>query len=238
MLPPYGIDERENLVWRAAALLAKRLGCTSNAKITIAKHIPPGSGLGGGSSDAASTLLGLLSLWKMSLPDDELRALALELGSDVPFFLRPHLAYAQGRGEQLTLLPPLPERNVLLVLPDISISTSWAYAALGRTGEHPRPRLLQDALLASELDDALLRSVCTNDFESVVFAAYPELASIKAQLYECGACYASLSGTGSALYGFFESSTAALRAAARLQNYRTVVTTTSTQSNDNTSSGS
>lgn len=102
MVPSYGITERENLVWRAATLLAKRLGCTSGAKITIEKHIPPGSGLGGGSSNAAATLLGLLALWNRTLPDDELRALALELGSDVPFFLRPQLAYAEGRGEQLT----------------------------------------------------------------------------------------------------------------------------------------
>ncbi|GIV56465.1 MAG: 4-diphosphocytidyl-2-C-methyl-D-erythritol kinase [Candidatus Kapaibacterium sp.] len=236
MVPSYGITERENLVWRAATLLAKRLGCTSGAKITIEKHIPPGSGLGGGSSNAASVLLGLLSLWNRTLPYDELRALALELGSDVPFFLRPQLAYAEGRGEQLTPLPPIPERSVLLVLPNFFISTSWAYSALARSGEHPRPRLLSDALIVSALDGALLRSVCTNDFESVVFAAHPELAAIKEQLYNVGAQYASLSGTGSALFGFFENRSAALHAAAQMRNYRTVVTTIVTGANDNTGS--
>jgi len=236
MVPPYGIPEQENLAWRAAMLLQRQLGYTSGAKITIAKHIPPGSGLGGGSSNAACVLRGLLTLWGVSLTDEELYSIALDLGSDVPFFLSPRLAYAQGRGEQLTPLPPMRERIVLLVLPSFRISTAWAYAALNRFGEHSSPRLLGDALLASELDDSLLTSVCTNDFEPVVFSAYPELALVKEQLYNLGAHYASLTGTGSALFGFFESRESALHAAAVLRNYRTVVTTTSANLDDNSCS--
>ncbi len=236
MVPPYDIPEQENLAWRAAMLLRRQLGYTSGAKITIAKHIPPGSGLGGGSSNAACVLCGLLTLWRVSLTDEELYNIALKLGSDVPFFLSPRLAYAQGRGEQIRPLPPMRERIVLLVLPSFQISTAWAYAALNRFGEHSSPRLLGDALLASELDDSLLTSVCTNDFEPVVFSAYPELALVKEQLYNLGAHYASLTGTGSALFGFFESRAAALHAAAVLRNYRTVVTTTSVNPDDNSCS--
>ncbi len=226
MQPSLDISEHDNLAYRAARLLHAATQPKAGAKITITKHIPHGSGLGGGSSDAATTLHALSELWSKQLPADELHALACSLGSDVPFFLEPRFAYAEGRGEILTYLPPLPQRNVLIIAPDIHISTAWAYGQLERHSEHVRPRKLSDAVLCSQVSDELLRLVCTNDFESVVFPVYPELARIKERLYQYGATYASLTGTGSALFGFFPSQDHALDAAAAFSEYRTFVTRT------------
>ncbi|GIV54066.1 MAG: 4-diphosphocytidyl-2-C-methyl-D-erythritol kinase [Candidatus Kapaibacterium sp.] len=228
MQPSLGIDEQDNLAYRAARLLLAMRHTTAGAKITITKHIPHGSGLGGGSSDAAATLVGLCQLWNAPNAAELLPQLALQLGSDVPFFLQPQLAYAEGRGEVLTPLPPMPPRHVLIVAPGIHISTAWAYGQLHRHSEHTRPRLLCDAVFASNVSDEFLRSVCTNDFEAVVFPLYPELARIKEQLYASGATYASLTGTGSALYGFFPSEEHTLAAATMFPTYRTFVTRTRT----------
>lgn len=224
--PSLGIAEHQNLAHRAATLLRTAVGIETGAKITITKHIPAGSGLGGGSSDAATTLRLLLSHWNCSMPDSELARLALQIGSDVPFFLHPRLAYAEGRGEIITALPPMRQRIVLVVVPPIQISTTWAYAQLQRHYEMVRPRQLRDALLSTELTDELLRLVCTNDFEEVVFAAYPSIAHIKKMLYAYGASYASLSGTGSAVFGFFDSQQDALVAASSFHDCRTFVTRT------------
>jgi 4-diphosphocytidyl-2-C-methyl-D-erythritol kinase len=226
MQPTLGVAEHENLAFRAAMLLKAALPSAAGAKITITKHIPHGSGLGGGSSDAAATLVALSQLWGHPIQLDQLHALARSLGSDVPFFLEPRLSYAEGRGDQLTPLPPLPERHLLVVAPSRHISTAWAYGQIQRHREQVRPRALIDAVLASNLSDELLRSVCTNDFETVVFEAYPELKQIKAQLYAHGATYASLTGTGSALFGFFERQEQALAAATAFPMYRTFVTRT------------
>lgn len=227
--PFLGIAEQQNLAHRAATLLRTAIGIKTGAKITIIKHIPAGSGLGGGSSDAATTLRLLLSHWNCSMPENELARLALQLGSDVPFFLHPRLAYAEGRGEMITSLPPMRQRTVLVVVPPKQISTTWAYAQLQRHHEMVRPRQLRDALFCAELTDDLLRQVCTNDFEDVVFATYPSIANIKKMLYAYGASYASLSGTGSAVYGFFDSHQDALVAATSFHDCRTFVTRTLNQ---------
>lgn len=228
MRPSLGIAETDNLAYRAARLLRDAAGIRTGAKITITKHIPAGSGLGGGSSDAATSLLGLCRLWDCALSRDELSELALQLGSDVPYFLDPRPTYAEGRGELLTTLPPMRQRTVLVVAPSIHISTAWAYAQVKSHSEHVRPRLLRDALLTSESSDELLRSVCTNDFEQIVFAAYPRLAEIKEALYAAGATYASLTGSGSALFGFFDDRNTAISAAVRFPDCRTFVTQTLT----------
>jgi len=118
-----------NLVMKAARALARELGETRGAAIRLTKRIPHGAGLGGGSSDAAATLRGLLALWGRRLPHARLSALAASLGSDVPFFLGPGSALATGRGEIVTPLPPARHSfQVVLVVPEVRVSTAWTYA--------------------------------------------------------------------------------------------------------------
>lgn len=227
MQPSLGVREEDNLAYRAARALERATGTATGAKITIIKHIPVGSGLGGGSSDAATTLHALQELWHCNVSDEQLASIALELGSDVPFFLHPRLSYAEGRGEELTALPPLPQRHVLIVVPPFAISTAWAYSMLKRHAEYERPRLLRDALSVSVLSDELLRQICTNDFEEVVFSHCPALAHVKEILYQRGATYASLTGTGAAVFGFFPTEDQALYAATAFsESYRPIVTRT------------
>ena len=123
------ISPEENLVFKAASALGKRVSCDKGAKISLKKNIPSGAGLGGGSSDAACTLKGLNMLWKLKLGSTELSSIAAEIGSDVPFFLQGPCALIEGRGEILKPLKVLFPTVLLLVKPSVSVSTAWAYAS-------------------------------------------------------------------------------------------------------------
>lgn len=116
----------DNLVWRAARLLQTHTGCTQGAHLTLTKRLPAGGGVGGGSSDAATALLGLNRLWRLNLEPAELAALALQLGADVPVFVHGHTAFAEGIGEQLTpvLLPPC---DYVVIHPGISVATAQIF---------------------------------------------------------------------------------------------------------------
>ena len=116
----------DNLALRAARLLGETTGCTQGAEVTLEKHIPVASGLGGGSADAAAALWALDRLWDLRLPETQLSTLAARLGSDVPFFLQGGTALAQGRGERVTQLPPAPEAWFLVVRPPLEIPTKTA----------------------------------------------------------------------------------------------------------------
>ncbi|MCX7930223.1 MAG: 4-(cytidine 5'-diphospho)-2-C-methyl-D-erythritol kinase [Chlorobi bacterium] len=224
--PPVEFDQADNLAYRAAMLLSRASRASCGAKITIIKHIPLGAGLGGGSSDAAVTLDALNTLWGCHLSQSELAELACQLGSDVPFFLQPSLTYAEGRGDILTPLPPMQQQHVLLVAPGFPISTAWAYGQLSRYQPIQHDRPLADIFTIGKFSNDFLHAACTNDFEPIVFERFPELEVIKHTLIKCGARHASLTGTGSVLYGFFESRDDALIAAARFPRYRTFVTRT------------
>lgn len=190
-----------NLVMRAARALAAACNPGGGAALRLEKRLPWGAGLGGGSSDAAATLRLLVDLWDLSVPEAALHALARELGSDVPCFLAPPVAYATGRGEHLAPMPgyvlPYP---VVVVAPSVRLSTAEAFAGI-------QPRAARDtdlrALVLSN-DLRLWRDHLKNDFEATVFGAHPAIAEAKASLMSAGAGYASLTGTGSAVYGIFE----------------------------------
>lgn len=216
------IPLHDNLVYRAATLLRETTGATAGASIVLEKRIPSGAGLGGGSSDAATTLLALNALWELSLDDAQLHSLAARLGSDVPFFLlNAPAARARGRGEQLEPLDLVLPYWVVLVNPGLHISTPWAYARLNRSaGPVPTPDVVP--ALRSQ-DPEQLRSLLVNDFEPAVFAAYPELAGIKQRLYELGAVFALMSGSGSTLFGLFPTEQCARTAADHLSPLRTEV---------------
>ena len=189
-------DVEDNLVMRASRLVE-----TPPVHITLDKCIPTGAGLGGGSSDAAATLRGLNDLFELGLEAPDMRELLLTLGADCPFFVEDIPQFVEGIGEILTpYFLPLPTHGKILVLvkPAVSVSTREAYANI-------RPRTAEPTVLrALRYPLSEWRNVLHNDFEESVFAAYPEIRGIKEALYEAGAVYAQMSGSGSAVFGIFD----------------------------------
>lgn len=195
--PTVPVDD-SNLVLRAARAVQ-----AAPVAIELKKRIPAGGGLGGGSSNAAATLLALA-------PDrEDLPEIALNLGSDVPFFLVRGTAYATGRGERLTPLPPRAGLPLLLLLPEARVLTKEAFA---RVSSYSAP-LGIDAYRSGFGN-------FRNDFEEPVFAMLPRLRELKERLYEAGAAFASMSGSGSTMYGVFNSVAARDSAAARFADVR------------------
>ena len=190
--------------------------------IDLTKNIPPGSGLGGGSSNAASILKGLVRLYNLDISHKELLPIAESLGADVPFFLKGGLQQGDGIGEKLTKLPRLIEGTYLLVVPDFIISTEWAYGNFKSFLDEGRDRVnfadfLQGDLVSFEFFE--------NDFESIVVPAYPEIGKIKSRLESLGSQFTSLSGSGSTVYGIFDDESGAKSAESYFSSsYTTFIT--------------
>ena len=217
-----------NLVLRAARALAAELGETRGAFIRLTKNVPHGAGLGGGSSDAATTLRGLLALWGRRLPRERLLALAAALGSDVPFFLGPSPALATGRGEVLTPLRKIsPPLRILLVTSDVPIPTAWAYAKYAPTktrltGWNRVVRLLQLWSWGRPRSKVSLNFF--NDLESAVLPRVPAVREALAALQTGGTEVARMSGSGSAVFGLVASTRSLRRIAAQLSDKGHTVT--------------
>jgi len=197
--PPYG---RDNICYKAANLFLNATGTEGGVYIKLKKKIWIGGGLGGGSSDAATILLGLNKIFGTPLNLQELYGLALSLGSDVPFFLNGSIAEVKGRGAIISSLKPLTLRpNLILVYPKFPISTSWAYENIEN---HLTKKPYSLKILLEAISDNDLYRVANNlynDFEKIMMANYPILKEIKERLYSLGALGASLSGSGSCIYG-------------------------------------
>ncbi|MDR2937192.1 MAG: 4-(cytidine 5'-diphospho)-2-C-methyl-D-erythritol kinase [Rikenellaceae bacterium] len=188
----------KNLCVKACELLRREFPKIGGMHIHLHKIIPFGAGLGGGSADAVAVLRGLNALFHLALSDRRLEVLAAELGSDTVFFVRNVPAVATGRGEFLESFPvDLQKYWLLIVKPPVGVSTAEAYRGVipGPPAEPLRKTLGRDP---SEWQKTLF-----NDFEPSVFKKYPALADVKKSLYEMGALYASMSGSGSALFGLF-----------------------------------
>ncbi len=213
-----GVHKEENLVWKAVTSLASALSETRGVSITLRKKIPSGAGLGGGSSNAAATLLGLCRFWDIKLPDSQLFSLAAGLGSDVPFFLSGGTALGIGRGEEIRPLPDLPTGHVVVIFPGVQVSTAEAYRSLNLgltsfTRDHRIQRFCGQVKEGKNYLTGLF-----NDFELSILSAYPPVQEAKRFLEERGAIAALLSGSGSSVFGFFsdeESAFAAAREASR-----------------------
>ncbi len=187
-----------NLCVRAFKLMQVRYSLPE-VKIHLHKVIPIGAGLGGGSSDAAYTLKLLNRIFSLKLCNNDLRKMADELGSDCSFFIENQPCLAKGRGDLLTPVKhDFKGLHVLIVKPEIMVSTAWAYDHVKPSGKH-----LPEAGEIPE-DHALWQELFENDFEEVVFITWPEIADIKQQMVKSGAVYASLSGSGSAVFGLFK----------------------------------
>lgn len=205
-----------NLAHRAAEALLERTGTRGGVEILIEKRIPAGGGLGGGSSDAAATLLGCCRLLGIRPERGTLLEVAAGLGSDVPFFLEGGAAVGTGRGEILTLLPPWPGAATALVhIPPEGLSTAAVYGNLARGALTPARRPFTILLSRwREGDLRCLGDALFNDLEGPAFGLLPRLAAVKAALLRVGAAGALLCGSGSSVVGLFEEPRAA-RGAAR-----------------------
>ena len=214
--PSIPTDE-SNLVMRASNALRERYNVTQGARVHLEKNIPAGGGLGGGSSDAAATLLALASLWNLKTGARELSELGASLGADVPFFLTGGTALGTGTGTEIAPLEDAPKMYLVVVTPDVHVSTAEAYKALGAPALTKDDALVNLSVSRTEADfpDSLC-DVMSNDFEAVVVRLHPEIGRARDALLGAGAFAASLSGSGSSVYGVFESGWEAGRAARNL----------------------
>ena len=192
-------NESNNLVLKAYELLrAKYPGKISALDIYLHKAIPMGAGMGGGSADGAFMLSLLNEYCALNLDKGELAKLALQLGSDCPFFIYNSPQFAKGRGEQMQAISlDLSAYSIQLICPQVHVSTREAFTMIT-----PKSAAFDLSRLAS-LPLEEWKGKISNDFEAPVFAQHPELASIKKQLYNSGAIYASMTGSGSTIYGIF-----------------------------------
>jgi 4-diphosphocytidyl-2-C-methyl-D-erythritol kinase len=190
-------DAESNLCMKALRLMQRLYGI-GEAKITLDKRVPFGAGLGGGSSDATAELLAIDQLYNLDLPTSTLVSLAAELGSDTPFFVHNTPQLCTSRGEVMSPIDlPLEGRYLVVVKPDEGVSTREAYG-----GVKPSvPTVGLREALRRPLDK--WQGVVTNDFEQHIFVAHPKIAALKEALLDAGAVYASMSGSGSALFGIF-----------------------------------
>ena len=190
--------------------------------IQLEKRIPAGGGLGGGSSNAATVLKGLRQLYELDLSDDELESLSVDLGADVPFFIRGGLQSGDGIGDVLKPLKPRIDGCFLCVVPDLYIDTKWAYGQVKNILDKPKDLVnfagfIQKVNIPFELFE--------NDFEAIVVPAYPEIGHIKNSLRAHGARFASLSGSGSTVYGIFDEEVDAKLAKSQIfSHYNTFIT--------------
>lgn len=192
-------NEKDNLVLKAYKLLRKDFSLP-DLSVHLHKIIPMGAGLGGGSADAAFMLKMLNHEFQLFLDDSILEEYAAQLGSDCPFFIQNKPAIARGTGTDLkTITFDLKGYWLVLIKPDVHISTQEAYA-----GVSPKPSEVDLEELILSKDFGRWKAELVNDFEASIFLKYPSLGELKSKLYESGAVYAAMSGSGSTIFGIFE----------------------------------
>jgi 4-diphosphocytidyl-2-C-methyl-D-erythritol kinase len=205
-------EDESNLIVRAVRAYERLAGIQANVRITVTKNIPVGRGLGGGSSDAAVTFIGLQRMYKRALPFEEVPNVLRDLGSDVPFFALGGRAAGYGRGDDVYKLDDAADYWVLLVDPGLMITTKDAYSWLTIQDKSNNIEGFRD-----DAEVGCAGEVWTNDFEGPVFARFPQLAAIKEELLDLGAYRAALSGSGSTIFGQFQMVSEAVRAGSVLE---------------------
>ena len=215
--------DKSNICYKAYNVLKTLYPNLGGICIQIEKKIPIGSGLGGGSANGAAVLKGLNNLYDLGLSMLELEKIGASVGADVPFFIRGGTQLGEGLGNKLTPFPKSISGIYLLIIPKFFINTSWAYTELGKklkfdtkvpnfrrffNGDHPSYKF----------------EFFENDFERIVIPAYPEIGTIKQKLIKLGACFASLSGSGSTVFGIFDDDTLVTKAESFFQtSYQTIL---------------
>ncbi len=211
----------KNLAYQAASTLLKHKEIRESVHIHISKRIPVGAGLGGGSSDAAAVLVGLNRLLGLDYSLKKLEKIALSLGADVPFFIKRVPARARGVGERLTPIRGFSPFWLVIAYPGFPVSTAWVYGNL-------RPKLTKSSVNTSII--SLLRSpdkirrLLVNDLETVTASRYPKIGLLKEKLIRAGAAGALMSGSGSSVFGVFDSRRRAEQALRRLRKQEGVET--------------
>ena len=192
--------DKNNTIVQAYELLNKKFNFKNHYRVLLEKHIPLGGGMGGGSSNAAFTLKALNNLYNLKLTQHELCEISLNIGSDVPFFIDGGVKFVSGRGELIAKhdAPLINELYILLIFPDFSVSTSWAYKKIKNKLQHKEYSTKFPAL-----DSKVNWKLFENDFEDIVGSAYPEIFEIKKFMYDNGALYSGLSGSGSTMFGVY-----------------------------------
>ena len=206
----------DNLAYRAARTMLNRYKVKDGVSIVIKKNIPVAAGLGGGSSNAASTLLGINQLFGLRIAKQELMKIGRDIGADVPFFIFGKTALATGIGDVLETIEMTPELWLLLITPDIPISTAWAYGSfrMGLTNKHINITIPNRINHLSEIITLL-----SNDLEKVAIPRYPIIQKIKDELINKGAKGSLMSGSGSTAFGIFKSEDEAKKAHAQLKTH-------------------
>ena len=190
-------NEQANLIIKALHLIKKKREIPG-IEIHLLKKIPFGAGLGGGSSNAAFMLKLLNNKFRLNFTQDQLAMLAADLGADCPFFLKNKPVFATGTGDKMEDIDlNLEKYHFVLIKPDAVVNTGWAYSMI--TPQKPEVSLRE--LIKMPIDT--WKDAIKNDFEVPIFKKYPEICKIKEQLYDLGAVYASMSGSGSSVFGFF-----------------------------------
>jgi len=214
--------DSSNLCHKAYSALCYELNHDLGVKISIEKRIPVGSGVGGGSANAAATLIGLNSLYNLGLNDIKLESIGANIGADVPFFIKGGTQIGEEKGEKLSPITQKLEAIILLVIPKVRISTEWAYSQI-------KNKLKSDNSILRFADlmrkDFLSFKFFENDFEKIVIPAYPEIGSIKNKLLDSGAKFASLSGSGSTVFGIYDNKAYAKKAKSYFHNSHLTILT-------------
>lgn len=217
-------DGPDNIVWRAADAILKHAGLETGIDIFLAKNIPMAAGLGGGSSDAASVLMGMNELLGLGMTDEQLREIGVKLGADVPFFIFKKTALAEGIGDRLSAVEGLPPAWLVLVNPNIHVSTAWVYQNLQLTKHDDADKLPE---FCNRIED--ICSLLANDLEQVTIGRYPVIQEIKDALLVNGAQGVLMSGSGPTVFGVFATEQKARdcnRVMAQNTSWYTVVTHT------------
>ena len=209
-------SEQDNLAFRAARLFLDSTSISGGASIEIVKRIPVGAGLGGGSSDAAAVLLAMNELFNTGLSEDQLVALARELGADCPFFIYRKAMLMGSRGDVPLQRVNLKDRAYLLVIPPFGISTAEVFSRFTFPLTPDEDRITIDTVYN---DCIAPEQWVANDLEAVAFGIHPELTGIKVELFRAGALKAGMSGSGSAVFGIFESDAHLCNAMSRLTRH-------------------
>jgi 4-diphosphocytidyl-2-C-methyl-D-erythritol kinase len=197
---------RDNIAWLAADSMLSSSGRNSGVRISIKKRIPVAAGLGGGSSDAATVLMGMNDLLGLGFSDEKLMEIGVKLGADVPFFIFKKTALAEGIGEKLSVVEGLPPVWLVLVNPNIHVSTAWVYQNLtltNRSDDYKLPKF------SNKVDD--ICSILKNDLESVTISRFPVISKIKGILLDHGANGVLMSGSGPTVFSVFDSEDGARR---------------------------
>ncbi|HIB71377.1 MAG TPA: 4-(cytidine 5'-diphospho)-2-C-methyl-D-erythritol kinase [Candidatus Marinimicrobia bacterium] len=213
-----------NLCVKAYNSLKKAVPRLDGVSIHLEKRIPVSGGLGGGSSNAATVLTGVNDLFGLELSDGLIKEMAVTLGADVPFFLKRGTQLAEGIGDRLTPVSLPTMESILLVCPSVEISTAWAYGKVKNSLSGRFEAGNFAALIEEHSSWESLGKFFENDFESLVFRTYPEIGDLKKRLLDAGAGFASLSGSGSTVFGIFEDNDVAEKALKQFSSFQTFIT--------------